>query len=128
MKKYEKFPENELGLIHFHLILLIQAEELKLAQQERLDKLAEAECAFQLQKLWIECAAQVNVSTNTTTSHSEATLRKTVLKDLVPKFVPKVLHIALFFMIFENQAKKEKIEESGWVSQLILLLPQIQQN
>lgn len=45
------------------------------------------------------------------------------MKDLVPKFDPKVLDIALFFMIFERQANKENVAVDRWVSQLIPLLP-----
>ncbi|GFT52159.1 uncharacterized protein NPIL_71771 [Nephila pilipes] len=49
--------------------------------------------------------------------------RRVKLKDLVPKFDPKNADINLFFEIFERQAKKEKVAEERWVSQLIPLLP-----
>ncbi|GFT44418.1 retrovirus-related Pol polyprotein from transposon 412, partial [Nephila pilipes] len=49
--------------------------------------------------------------------------RRVNLKDLVPKFDPKNADINLFFEIFERQAKKEKVAEERWVSQLIPLLP-----
>ncbi|GFT98804.1 SCAN box domain-containing protein [Nephila pilipes] len=48
--------------------------------------------------------------------------RRVNLKDLVPKFDPKNADINLFFEIFERQAKKEKVAEERWVSQLIPLL------
>ncbi|GFR07559.1 SCAN box domain-containing protein [Trichonephila clavata] len=49
--------------------------------------------------------------------------RRVNLKDLVPKFDAKNADINLFFEIFEKQAKKEKVAEDRWVSQLIPLLP-----
>ncbi|GFS40685.1 retrovirus-related Pol polyprotein from transposon 297, partial [Nephila pilipes] len=49
--------------------------------------------------------------------------RRVNLKDLVPKFDPKNADINLFFEIFERQAKKEKVAEERWFSQLIPLLP-----
>ncbi|GFS95905.1 retrovirus-related Pol polyprotein from transposon 412, partial [Nephila pilipes] len=49
--------------------------------------------------------------------------RRVNLKDLVPKFDPKNADINLFFETFERQAKKEKVAEERWVSQLIPLLP-----
>ncbi|GFT69153.1 retrovirus-related Pol polyprotein from transposon 297, partial [Nephila pilipes] len=49
--------------------------------------------------------------------------RRVNLKDLVPKFDPKNADTNLFFEIFERQAKKEKVAEERWVSQLIPLLP-----
>ncbi|GFS99460.1 retrovirus-related Pol polyprotein from transposon 412 [Nephila pilipes] len=48
--------------------------------------------------------------------------RRVNLKDLVPEFDPKNADIYLFFEIFERQAKKEKVAEERWVSQLIPLL------
>ncbi|GFQ80024.1 retrovirus-related Pol polyprotein from transposon 17.6, partial [Trichonephila clavata] len=49
--------------------------------------------------------------------------RRINLKDLVPKFDAKNADIILFCEIFERQAKKEKVAEDRWVSQLIPLLP-----
>ncbi|GFR11628.1 uncharacterized protein TNCT_126861 [Trichonephila clavata] len=49
--------------------------------------------------------------------------RRVNLKDLVHKFDAKNADINLFFEIFERQAKKEKVAEDRWVSQLIPLLP-----
>ncbi|GFT77265.1 retrovirus-related Pol polyprotein from transposon 412, partial [Nephila pilipes] len=49
--------------------------------------------------------------------------RRVNLKDLVPKLDHKNADINLFFEIFERQAKKEKVAEERWVSQLIPLLP-----
>ncbi|GFR28691.1 uncharacterized protein TNCT_481671, partial [Trichonephila clavata] len=49
--------------------------------------------------------------------------RRVNLRDLVPKLDIKNADINLFSEIFERQAKKEKVAEDRWVSQLIPLLP-----
>ncbi|GFX54417.1 retrovirus-related Pol polyprotein from transposon 17.6 [Trichonephila clavipes] len=49
--------------------------------------------------------------------------RRVNLKDLMPKFETKNADINLFFEIFERHAKKERVFDDRWVSQLIPLLP-----
>ena len=61
-----------------------------------------------------------NISTY---SAQKITLRKVNLKDLVPEFYPKQIYTTLFFMIFEREAARQKLDEEFWVSQLIALLP-----
>jgi len=110
-------------------ILEEESARLELAERERLEKIAErerleklAERDFELERLRLTSAAERNSFASASGSSEEGS-RRVNLKDLVPKFDPKVIDIALFFMIFERQAKKENIDESKWVSQLIPLLP-----
>ncbi|GFX44745.1 hypothetical protein TNCV_1802261 [Trichonephila clavipes] len=63
------------------------------------------------------------VSVSSADLEGQGVNRRVNLKDLVPKFDVKKADINLFFEIFERQAKKEKVAEDRWVSQLIPLLP-----
>ena len=107
----------------------------KIAEQERLDKIAErAEREserererererFELEKLKIMNTKEIASITSTVPAAEPVKEKKVSMKDLVPRFEPKNIDITLFFMLFEKQAKKENINESNWVSQLIPLLP-----
>ncbi|GFW18567.1 uncharacterized protein TNCV_1222281 [Trichonephila clavipes] len=67
--------------------------------------------------------ATETVSVSSADLEGQGVNRRVNLKDLVPKFDAKNADINLFFEIFERQAKKEKVAEDRWVSQLIPLLP-----
>ncbi|GFT52615.1 uncharacterized protein TNCV_3765191 [Trichonephila clavipes] len=77
---------------------------------------------YELERLRLSNATEtVNVSS--ADLEGQGVNRRVNLKDLVPKFDAKNADINLFFEIFERQAKKEKVAEDRWVSQLIPLLP-----
>ncbi|GFX48687.1 hypothetical protein TNCV_407941 [Trichonephila clavipes] len=63
------------------------------------------------------------ISVSSTDLEGQGVNRRVNLRDLVSKFDAKNADINLFFEIFERQAKKEKVAEDRWVSQLIPLLP-----
>ncbi|GFQ78972.1 integrase_H2C2 domain-containing protein [Trichonephila clavata] len=63
------------------------------------------------------------ISVSSTDFEGQGGNRRVNLRDLVPKLDIKNADINLFFEIFERQAKKEKVAEDRWVSQLIPLLP-----
>ena len=97
----------------------------RLEREKKLDRLEkEKERQFELDKLRVQNGPEIN-SDISTVSARESSSRKIKLKELVPKFEPKLIAIPLFIMIFERQAKSEKLEEEHWVSQLIPLLPPI---
>ena len=77
---------------------------------------------FELEKLKIQSSVKT-VSLTSNSSVNEIAPKRVNLKDLVPRFDPKQIDVTLFFMIFERQAEKEKIEKNYWVSQLLTLLP-----
>ncbi|GFX89440.1 retrovirus-related Pol polyprotein from transposon 17.6 [Trichonephila clavipes] len=62
------------------------------------------------------------ISVSSTDLEGQGVNRRVNLRDLAPKFDAKNADINLFFEIFERQAKKEKVAEDRWVSQLIPLL------
>lgn len=68
-------------------------------------------CDFEIKKLRGRSAAEMSGLTAKLTLCSERTTRKTFLKDLVPKFLPNGLDMALL-STFEQQAKKENIKEN----------------
>ncbi|GFX60460.1 uncharacterized protein TNCV_1181791 [Trichonephila clavipes] len=73
---------------------------------------------------WLRLSnANDTVSVSSADLEGQGVNRRVNLKDLVPKFDAKNANINLFFEIFERQAKKEKVAEDRWVSQLIPLLP-----
>lgn len=92
-----------------------------LDRQEKKEEL-EKQRQFELEKLRLQNAAD-GISVNSNSSEQEYRGSRNVLKDLVPKFDPKLIDITLFFMIFERQAVKAKMDENNYVSQLIPLLP-----
>ncbi|GFU96190.1 retrovirus-related Pol polyprotein from transposon 297 [Trichonephila clavipes] len=63
------------------------------------------------------------ISVSSSALEGQGVNRRVNLRDLVPKFDAKKADINLFSEIFERQAKKEKVAEDRWVSQLIPLLP-----
>ncbi|GFX34096.1 hypothetical protein TNCV_1698441 [Trichonephila clavipes] len=63
------------------------------------------------------------ISASSTDLEGQGVNRRVNLRDLVPKFDDKNADINLFFEIFERQAKKEKVADYRWFSQLIPLLP-----
>ncbi|GFW92333.1 hypothetical protein TNCV_3588551 [Trichonephila clavipes] len=63
------------------------------------------------------------ISVSSTDLEGQGVNRRVNLRDLVLKFDAKNADVNLFFEIFERQAKKEKVAEDRWVSQLIPLLP-----
>ncbi|GFW48371.1 retrovirus-related Pol polyprotein from transposon 412 [Trichonephila clavipes] len=77
---------------------------------------------YELERLRLSNATET-VSVSSADLEGQGVNRRVNLKDLVPKFDAKNADINLFFEIFERQAKKEKVAEDRWVSQLISLLP-----
>ncbi|GFS50086.1 uncharacterized protein TNCV_881241 [Trichonephila clavipes] len=84
--------------------------------------LEEKEREYELERLRLSNASET-VSVSSADLEGQGVNRRVNLKDLVPKFDAKNADINLFFEIFERQAKKEKVAEDRWVSQLITLLP-----
>ncbi|GFW34890.1 hypothetical protein TNCV_978281 [Trichonephila clavipes] len=77
---------------------------------------------YELERLRLSNATET-VSVSSANLEGQGVNRRVNLKDLVPKFDAKNADINLFFEIFERQAKKEKVAEDRWVSQLIPLIP-----
>ncbi|GFX17220.1 uncharacterized protein TNCV_2857431 [Trichonephila clavipes] len=77
---------------------------------------------YELERLRLSNATET-VSVSSADLEGQGVNRRVNLKDLVPKFDAKKADINLFFEIFERQAKKEKVSDDRWVSQLIPLLP-----
>ncbi|GFX78803.1 retrovirus-related Pol polyprotein from transposon 412 [Trichonephila clavipes] len=77
---------------------------------------------YELERLRLSNATET-VSVSSADLEGQGVNRRVNLKDLVPKFDAKNADINLFFEIFERQAKKEKVADDRWVSQLIPLLP-----
>ncbi|GFV95895.1 uncharacterized protein TNCV_1729451 [Trichonephila clavipes] len=77
---------------------------------------------FELERMKISNSTDT-ISVPSTDLEGQGVNRRVNLRDLVPKFDAKNADINLFFEIFERQAKKEKVAEDRWVSQLIPLLP-----
>ncbi|GFS88813.1 uncharacterized protein NPIL_261571, partial [Nephila pilipes] len=92
--------------------------------EEKREKMEECK---QIREFELERMRLANITDRTSVSsedlEGQGVNRRVNLKDLVPKFDPKNADINLFFEIFERQAKKEKVAEERWVSQLIPLLP-----
>ena len=98
----------------------IESEKLKRERQEKQTERKELEKAqnFELEKLWLENRGAISGR-----SFLKGIPKKDNLKDLVPKFYPKMIDILLFLTIFERQAARKKIYDGDLVSQLIPLLP-----
>ncbi|GFV56159.1 uncharacterized protein TNCV_1489361 [Trichonephila clavipes] len=77
---------------------------------------------YELELLRLSNATET-ISVSSADLEGQGVNRRVNLKDLVPKFDGKNADINLFFEIFERQAKKEKVSDDRWVSQLIPLLP-----
>ncbi|GFX37004.1 retrovirus-related Pol polyprotein from transposon 412 [Trichonephila clavipes] len=77
---------------------------------------------FELERMKLSNSTDT-ISVSSTDLEGQGANRRVNLRDLVPKFDAKNADINLFFEIFERQAKKEKVAEDRWVSQLIPLLP-----
>ncbi|GFS73110.1 retrovirus-related Pol polyprotein from transposon 412 [Nephila pilipes] len=92
--------------------------------EEKREKMEECR---QIREFELERMRLANITDRTSVSsedlEGQGVNRRVNLKYLVPKFDPKNADINLFFEIFERQAKKEKVAEEKWVSQLIPLLP-----
>ncbi|GFY32885.1 SCAN box domain-containing protein [Trichonephila clavipes] len=78
--------------------------------------------AFELERMKLANITDT-ISVASTDLEGQGVNRRVNLRDLVPKFDAKNAHINLFFEIFERRAKKEKVAEDTWVSQIIPLLP-----
>ncbi|GFX97258.1 SCAN box domain-containing protein [Trichonephila clavipes] len=78
--------------------------------------------AFELERMKLANSTDT-ISVASTDLEGQGVNRRVNLRDLVPKFDAKNADINLFFEIFERQAKREKVAEDRWVSQLIPLLP-----
>ncbi|GFS80593.1 uncharacterized protein TNCV_3870181 [Trichonephila clavipes] len=81
--------------------------------------LEEKEREYELERLRLSNATET-VSVSSANLEGQGVNTRVNLKDLVPKFDAKNADINLFF---ERQAKKEKVSDDRWVSQLIPLLP-----
>ncbi|GFU10066.1 retrovirus-related Pol polyprotein from transposon 412 [Nephila pilipes] len=94
--------------------------------EEKREKMAFEE-RRQIREFELERMRLANITDRTSVSsedlEGQGVNRRVNLKDLVPKFDPKNADINLFFEICERQAKKEKVAEERWFSQLIPLLP-----
>ncbi|GFX56123.1 uncharacterized protein TNCV_3062091 [Trichonephila clavipes] len=90
-----------------------EARELKEKRETR---------EYELERLRLSNATET-VSVSSADLEGQGVNRRVNLKYLVPKFNAKNADINLFFEIFVRQAKKEKVAEDRWVSQLIPLLP-----
>ncbi|GFS50081.1 SCAN box domain-containing protein [Trichonephila clavipes] len=99
-----------------------EARELKERQEARELKDRQETRKYELERLRLSNASET-VSVSSADLEGQGVNRRVNLKDLVPKFDAKNADINLFFEIFERQAKKEKVAEDRWVSQLITLLP-----
>ncbi|GFT34557.1 retrovirus-related Pol polyprotein from transposon 412 [Trichonephila clavipes] len=77
---------------------------------------------FELERMKLTNSTDT-ISVLSTDLESQGVNRRVNLRDLVLKFDAKNADINLFFEIFERQAKKEKVAEDRWVSQLTPLLP-----
>lgn len=99
-----------------------EAERVEAQKRDREDRVRREQQEFELERLRLSNAAETNSLESTVTIPVENTHRVN-LKDLVPRFDPKSLDVNLFFELFERQARKEKVGEDRWVSQLIPLLP-----
>ncbi|GFW05252.1 uncharacterized protein TNCV_3357711 [Trichonephila clavipes] len=77
---------------------------------------------FELERMKLANSTET-ISVSSTDLEGQGVNRRVILRELVPKFDAKNADINLFFETFERQAKKEKVAEDRWVSQLIPLLP-----
>ncbi|GFQ86368.1 uncharacterized protein TNCT_519961 [Trichonephila clavata] len=97
-----------------------EREREKLIRDQEFEERRQRE--YELERLRLYNATDT-VSVSSADLEGQVVNRRINLKDLVPKFDSKNADINLFFEIFERQAKKEKVAEDRWVSQLIPLLP-----
>lgn len=101
----------------------LEKAEREKAERDRLERQERQQIReFELEKLRLTNAVETVSLTSSNAGNNEE-IRRVNLKDLVPKFDMKNSDVTLFFEIFERQAKKEKVSEDRWVSQLIPLLP-----
>ncbi|GFY14911.1 uncharacterized protein TNCV_234611 [Trichonephila clavipes] len=95
-----------------------------LAEKREARELKEKRETREYELEWLRLSnATETVSVSPADLEGQGVNRRVNLKELVPKFDAKNADINLFFEIFERQAKKEKVAEDRWVSQLIPLLP-----
>ncbi|GFV97924.1 SCAN box domain-containing protein [Trichonephila clavipes] len=99
-----------------------EARELKENRETREFEERKLISAFELEKMKLANGTDT-ISVSSTDLEGQGVNRRVNLRDLVPKFDAKNADINLFFEIFERQAKKEKVAEDRWVSQLIPLFP-----
>ncbi|GFU21897.1 SCAN box domain-containing protein [Trichonephila clavipes] len=99
-----------------------EARELKENRETREFEERKLIKAFELERMKLANSTDT-ISVASTDLEGQGINRRVNLRDLVPKFDAKNADINLFFEIFERQAKKEKVAEDRWVSQLIPLLP-----
>ncbi|GFX58635.1 uncharacterized protein TNCV_418141 [Trichonephila clavipes] len=99
-----------------------EARELKENRETREFEERKLIRAFELERMKLANSTDT-ISVASTDLEGQGVDRRVNLRDLVPKFDAKNADINLFFEIFERQAKKEKVAEDRWVSQLIPLLP-----
>ncbi|GFX35604.1 uncharacterized protein TNCV_104091 [Trichonephila clavipes] len=99
-----------------------EARELKENRETREFEERKLIRAFELERMKLANSTDT-ISVSSTDLEGQGVNRRVNLRDLVPKFDAKNADINLFFEIFERQAKKEKVAEDRWVSQLIHLLP-----
>ncbi|GFU55046.1 uncharacterized protein TNCV_425541 [Trichonephila clavipes] len=99
-----------------------EARELKENRETREFEERKLIRAFELERMKLANSTDT-ISVASTDLEGQGVNRRVNLRDLVPKFNAKNADINLFFEIFERQAKKEKVAEDRWVSQLIPLLP-----
>ncbi|GFT58085.1 retrovirus-related Pol polyprotein from transposon 412 [Trichonephila clavipes] len=99
-----------------------EARELKENRETREFEERKLIRAFELERMKLANSTDT-ISVASTDLEGQGVNRRVNLRDLVPKFDSKNAGINLFFEIFERQAKKEKVAEDRWVSQLIPLLP-----
>ncbi|GBN34960.1 hypothetical protein AVEN_9921-1 [Araneus ventricosus] len=134
-KKVKDSPDIEEEFVRGCLEEIVrQREELKAqAQAEAAELKAQAEAAelkrieslrqereFELEKMRISNAAEVNSVASTRSENSKTRLS---LKNLIQKFDAQVSDISMYLALFERQARTAGIEETEWVPQLISLLP-----
>ncbi|GBM97597.1 hypothetical protein AVEN_165858-1 [Araneus ventricosus] len=105
--------------------LKAQAEAVELKAQTEAAELKRTEALrqeqeFELEKLRISNAAEVNSVASTRSENSKNRLS---LKILMQKFDAQVSDISMYLPLFERQARTAGIEETEWVPQLISLLP-----
>ncbi|GFX64675.1 retrovirus-related Pol polyprotein from transposon 412 [Trichonephila clavipes] len=99
-----------------------EARELKENRETREFEERKLIRAFELERMKLANSTDT-ISVASTDLKGQGVNKRVNLRDLVPKFDAKNADINLFFEIFERQAKKEKVAEDRWVSQLIPLLP-----
>ncbi|GFW92935.1 uncharacterized protein TNCV_3495681 [Trichonephila clavipes] len=98
-----------------------EARELKENREAREFEERKLIRAFELERMKLANSMDT-ISVASTDLEGQGVNRRVNLRDLVPKFDAKNADINSFFEIFERQAKREKVAEDRWVSQIIPLL------